>query len=246
MDINYKKFKVIVREGYESICAVVAEIIAGQIATQPDSVLGLATGSTPLGVYKKLVGTDFSRVTCFNLDEYHPIERTNHQSYHYFMMQNLFNRVNINPDNINIPSGEAVDFAAECDAYEEKIAASGGIDLQLLGIGPCGHVGFNEPAAIFPKQTHYVALDSSTIEANSRFFESTDKVPKHAITMGVGTIFSARHILLMATGSHKADIVEKVVLGDIDPQVSGSILQLHPNVTLAMDAAAAVKLLQSL
>ena len=247
MGKNYKNFKIVIKDDYDGASVAAANIIADFVAANPAGVLGLATGSTPEGAYAKLIEAhragkaDFSRIVSFNLDEYHPIEKTNSQSYDYFMRNKLFNHINIDPTNIHLPNGEASDPAVECAEYEAKIASAGGIGLQLLGIGVNGHIGFNEPAAAFSRATNHVTLDASTIEANSRFFDNADQVPKHALTMGIGTIFSAKQILIVVTGSGKADIIEKAVFGDIDPQVPASILQLHPDVTLVMDAAAAKK-----
>jgi glucosamine-6-phosphate deaminase len=252
MEKNYKNFKIIVKDDYDGASAATASIIADFVAANPSGALGLATGSTPEGAYAKLIEAnkagkaDFSQILTFNLDEYHPIEQTNSQSYVYYMKDKFFNHININPANTHLPNGEAADPVAECAAYEAKIAAAGGIGLQLLGIGFNGHIGFNEPAATFPKATNYVKLDASTIEANSRFFDNADQVPKHALTMGIGTIFAAKQVLMMVTGAGKADIIETAVFGDIDPQVPASILQLHPNVTLVMDAAAAIKIAKRL
>jgi len=246
LEKKFGNLKIIVAADYDGLSATAADIIAGQIAAKPDSVLGLATGSTPIGTYRALVekhkaGLDFSRITSFNLDEYFPIKQSNDQSYMYFMRENLFAHVNINPANINIPSGEVADAKAECAAYEAKIAVKG-LDLQLLGVGNNGHIGFNEPCDFFPKTTHHTALAQSTIDANARFFESTDDVPKHALTMGIGTIFQAKRILMVASGAGKADIMQKLFFGPITPQVPGSILQLHPDVTLVVDKDAATKL----
>ncbi|MCL2574571.1 MAG: glucosamine-6-phosphate deaminase [Defluviitaleaceae bacterium] len=247
MEKKYGNFTIIVKEDYDNASAVAADVITKFVKTNPAGVLGLATGSTPEGTYSKLAEAnhagkvDFSNITTFNLDEYHPISKTNDQSYDYFMRQKLFNHININPSNVHLPNGEA-DPHAECVAYEAKIEDAGGICLQLLGIGANGHIGFNEPDTHFPKKTHYCALDKSTIIANSRFFESADDVPKNALTMGIGTIFNAKEILLVVTGEGKADIIDKALFGKIDPQVPASILQLHPKVTLVMDKAAAAKI----
>ena len=253
MERTYKNFKIIIKDDYDGASAVAADIITGFITANPACVLGLATGSTPEGTYAKLIEAyragkaDFSRIATFNLDEYHPIEATNSQSYKYYMHDKLFNHININSRaNAHLPNGEATDPDAECTAYEAKIAAAGGIDLQLLGIGFNGHIGFNEPAPAFSKVTHYVALDASTIAANARFFDNPGQVPKHALTMGIGTIFGAKQILLMVTGAAKADIIEKAIFGDINPHLPASVLQLHSNVTLVMDAAAATKVVAQL
>jgi len=252
MEKSYNNLKIIIRDNYDDASAAAADIIAGFVTANPNGVLGLATGSTPEGAYAKLIEANkagklsFSRITTFNLDEYYPIQKSNNQSYDYFMRNKLFNHIDINPANIHLPNGETTDPQTECAAYEAKIVAAGGIGLQLLGIGPTGHIGFNEPAPVFPRATNYVELHAGTIEANARFFENYNQVPKHALTMGIGTIFAAKQILLVVTGAHKADIIEKAIFGDIDPQISASILQLHPNTTLVMDTAAATKVLAKL
>ncbi|MCL2415571.1 MAG: glucosamine-6-phosphate deaminase, partial [Defluviitaleaceae bacterium] len=220
-----------------------ASIIADQILLKPDSVLGLATGSTPIGTYRQLVNKhksgilDFSKITTFNLDEYFPILKDNDQSYVYFMHENLFKHVNINPKNIHIPNGEASDPKVECAFYEEKMQ-SYEIDLQILGLGANGHIGFNEPSEHFQLKTHHVELDSETINSNARFFNSIDDVPKSALTMGIGAIMNAKHVLLVINGAHKAEIAAKILFDDITPKIPGSILQLHPNVTVILDEAA--------
>ena len=239
---------VIIADDYEGLSAAAAEIMAEQIEASPDSVLGLATGSTPIGAYKQLIekykaGLCFANIKAFNLDEYFPIPKTNDQSYDYFMKDQLFNHINIKPENIHIPSGEVSDPQAECVRYEDAIRVAGGIDLQLLGLGLNGHIGFNEPDTHFPKTTQHTPLKQSTIDANSRFFESADDVPKHAITMGIGTIFAARNVVMLISGEAKADIAHAVICGNVDPQVPGSILQLHPNATIILDKAAAKHLL---
>ena len=248
MEKIIKNFRILITKDYDAMSEAATHTITEQIAAKPDSVLGLATGSTPIGTYAKLVqayktgSADFSNITTFNLDEYYPIGPENDQSYAYFMNDQLFKHVNISTANTNIPSGIASDAAAECDAYEAKITASGGIDLQLLGLGLNGHIGFNEPSTHFPAATHHTALDASTIAANARFFANPDDVPKHALTMGIGTIFAARHILMLISGAAKAKTAHNVLLGPITPQVPGSALQLHPNVTVILDEAAAAEL----
>ena len=245
MEKMYKNFEIVITPDYESLSRRAAEIIAAQITAKPDSVLGLATGSTPIGTYRNLVSMykenkiDFAKVTTFNLDEYHPIKKSDRQSYIHFMKDNLFNHVNIPPENAHIQSGEAEDVHGECVQYERLIENAGGIDLQLLGLGHNGHLGFNEPDDIFPQSTHYVALDESTITANSRMFDSIDDVPRHAITMGIGTIMQAEQILILISGTGKAEIAEKIIFGDITPKVPGSVLQLHRSVTVILDADAA-------
>ncbi|MBR5152457.1 MAG: glucosamine-6-phosphate deaminase [Clostridia bacterium] len=223
---------------YEELSRKAANIIAAQIIQKPECVLGLATGSTPLGAYDGLVKKyqdgelDFSTVTSVNLDEYAGLDGTNDQSYRYFMDTNLFNKVNIDKAKTHVPNGCAEDLAAEGARYDALIAELGGIDLQLLGIGLDGHIGFNEPDDCFTKETHEVELDPSTIEANARFFASIDDVPTSAITMGMQAIMQAKKVLLIANGAGKKEIVEKSFFGPITPQVPASILQLHPDVTV--------------
>ena len=218
---------------YEEMSAKAAEIIAAQITLKPNCVLGLDTGSTPVGIYKNLIEKnkngviDFSEVTSVNLDEYIGLTPENDQSYRYFMNNNLFNHVNINKEKTFVPNGMAQDTAKEGADYDARIKALGGIDIQLLGIGLDGHIGFNEPDSCFTKETHEVKLDESTIVANSRFFASIDDVPKSAITMGMGSIMSAKKVLLVANGENKREILEKAFFGPITPEVPASILQLH-------------------
>ena len=218
---------------YEELSRLGADIIAEQVKSKADSVLGLATGSSPIGIYKNLIDDynngklDFSSVTSVNLDEYIGLTSDNDQSYRYFMNTNLFDHINIDKSRTFVPSGVAGDIAAECEAYDANIERLGGIDVQLLGIGLDGHIGFNEPDSVFIKPTHEVKLDESTIIANARFFESIDDVPKSAVTMGMGGIMSAKKVLLIANGEAKRDIVEKAFFGPITPAVPASILQLH-------------------
>ena len=232
---------------YEEMSRKAAAVIASQIIAKPDSVLGLATGSTPIGTYKNLVAAynagdlDFSQIKSANLDEYRGITKDNDQSYYYFMNHNLFQHVNIDPANTNIPDGTNSDAAAECARYEKVIESLGGVDLQLLGLGHDGHIGFNEPCDHFDKTTHCVDLTEMTIEANKRFFASIDDVPRQAYTMGCGTIMKARKILILVSGADKADILYQVVNGPVTPQVPASILQFHPDVILIADEAAMSK-----
>ncbi len=229
--------KFITVENYETLSRKAAAIIAAEVIAKPNCVLGLATGSSPIGTYKNLIewykngDLDFSEVTSINLDEYAGLDGSNDQSYRYFMNNNLFDYINIDKANTFVPDGKATDLEAECEAYDNRIKDMG-IDIQLLGIGLDGHIGFNEPDSIFTKETHLVTLDPSTIEANARFFESIDDVPKTAVTMGMGGIMSAKKVLLIANGSAKKAILEKAFFGPIDPQVPASILQLHPDVTV--------------
>ncbi len=223
---------------YEELSEKAAAIIASQVIMKPDCVLGLATGSSPVGTYKNLIkayenGTlDFSKVTSVNLDEYVGLDGSSDQSYRYFMNENLFKGINIKPENTYVPNGKAADLKAEGEAYDARIKEFGGIDLQLLGIGLDGHIGFNEPDEFFTKETHEVVLDESTIKANARFFEKESDVPRTAITMGMMSIMQAKKILLVANGAAKKDILEKAFFGPIDPKVPASILQLHPDVTV--------------
>ncbi|MCL1844564.1 MAG: glucosamine-6-phosphate deaminase [Defluviitaleaceae bacterium] len=238
---------ILVQKNYDDLSKKCAELIKAQIAAKSDSVLGLATGSTPLGTYKELIRMnhagelDFSRAIAFNLDEYFPIKKSSDQSYHYYMRENLFKHVNF--AQTFIPDGEAPDAAKECAAYDEKIAAQGGIDLQILGIGNNGHIGFNEPDDKFTSATNHTLLDESTIKANARFFASESEVPRHSLTMGIGTIFRAKKIILLASGAGKADAIFKATRGPITPQMPASVLQLHPDVTIIADEDAA-KLIQ--
>lgn len=230
--------KFIEAKSYEDLSRKAANIISAQIILEPESVLGLATGSTPIGTYQNLVkgyqngDLDFSRVRTINLDEYCGLSTDHEQSYRYFMNYHLFNHINIDRNNTNVPNGCADDLQEECSRYEKLIASLGGIDLQLLGIGHNGHIAFNEPNSYFEKDTHVVELKESTIQANARFFNSIDEVPKKAISMGIQSIMRARKILLIANGSDKKDIVMKSVYGPITPEVPASILQLHPDCTV--------------
>ena len=233
--------KIYKAKDYKDMSRKAANIISAQVIMKPNCVLGLATGSTPIGTYDQLVewynkgDLDFSEVTTVNLDEYKGLPRTNDQSYYYFMHQHLFDRVNIDPERTNVPNGMEPDAEKECGRYEELIRSLGGVDLQLLGLGHNGHIGFNEPCDSFPQDVHVVDLTESTIEANKRFFASADDVPKQAYTMGVGTILRAKAILLVVSGKDKAEALNAVVNGPITPQVPGSVLRLHPNVIIVAD-----------
>ena len=232
---------------YEEMSRKAAAVIASQIISKPDSVLGLATGSTPIGTYKHLVAAykagdlDFSQIKSANLDEYRGLTKDNDQSYYYFMNNHLFQHVNIDPANTNIPDGTNNDPDAECARYEEVIKSLVGVDLQLLGLGHDGHMGFNEPCDHFDKITHCVDLTEMTIEANKRFFASADDVPRQAYTMGCGTIMRAKKILILVSGADKADILYQVVNGPVTPQVPASLLQFHSDVILIADEAAMSK-----
>lgn len=236
--------RIIVTKDYEEMSRKAANIIAAQVIMKPDSALGLATGSSPIGAYKLLVegykkeDLDFSEITSINLDEYVGLPAEHNQSYAYFMKDNLFNHVNIDMNNVFLPNGMETDETKECKRYDEVIATRGPIDLQLLGLGENGHIGFNEPDMSFAKGTHKVSLTESTIQANSRLFNSIDEVPKFAYSMGVGSIFSAKHILLIASGEKKADALCKAIYGPVTPEVPASALQFHNNVTIVADEAA--------
>lgn len=225
-----------------------AEIIAQAIAAKPNTVLGLATGSTPVAMYKELIRmnkageVDFAKVRSYNLDEYIGLDGTHDQSYRYFMDDNLFNHVNIDKANTHVPCGTGADHAADAKHYDEMIDAAGGIDVQVLGIGNNGHIGFNEPLTPFTSMTHIVKLTDSTREANKRFFASIDDVPTHAVTMGIHTVMQARSIILMAFGEGKAEIIKKTVEGRPEIAVPASLLQLHEDVEIYLDEAAASKL----
>lgn len=240
--------KIYKAKDYKDMSRKAANIISAQVIMKPNCVLGLATGSTPIGTYDQLVewynkgDLDFSEVTTVNLDEYKGLPRMNDQSYYYFMHQHLFDRVNIDPERTNVPNGMEPDAEKECGRYEELIRSLGGVDLQLLGLGHNGHIGFNEPGEAFEKETHCVDLTESTIEANKRFFASADDVPKQAYTMGIKTIMQAKKILIVVNGENKADIVERAFFGPVTPEVPASILQLHNDVTLVGDEAALAKI----
>lgn len=230
-------------KSYEELSQKAADIIAAQIILKPDCILGLATGSSPVGTYKRLIEDnkngkiDFSKITSVNLDEYVGLDGSNDQSYRYFMNANLFNYVNIDKEKTFVPNGCAKDLKAEGENYDSMIKALGGIDLQLLGIGLDGHIGFNEPDSVFTSATHEVKLDESTIKANARFFANEDEVPKTAITMGMMSIMQAKKVLLIANGTAKKEILEKAFFGPVDPMVPASILQLHPDVTVIYSEA---------
>ena len=233
--------KLVLCKNYEEISKKAAELIAEQINAKPDSVLGLATGVTPVGTYSRLIEmyknneVDFKDVVSFNLDEYYPISRENPQSYYSFMKENFFNKININPENTHIPNGEAENPEEECTAYENEIEKYGGIDLQILGIGRNGHIGFNEPSDVLNSTTHLTSLTEDTIEANSHFFEDRSKVPAYALTMGMATIFKAKKILLLATRSSKLNAIKTLMSDDITTTTPATMLKMHPDVTIICD-----------
>lgn len=229
----------------DAIGAAAATLFASCVIGKPHAVLGLATGSTPIPTYQKMAelyrmgAVDFSEVTTFNLDEYVGLNHEHEQSYYYFMMENLFRHINVPHSQIHVLSGTAEDPVAECLAYEENIRAAGGIDLQILGIGRNGHIAFNEPSDSFASSTQVVELTPSTIEANTRFFASSDEVPRQALSMGIGSIMQARSIVLIATGSDKAQAVKDMITGPVTPRCPASVLQLHPSVNIMLDNEAA-------
>ena len=237
-----------IHENYENMCRAAAHVIARTLNAKPNAVLGLATGSTPLGVYRELVrmhqadGLDFSQVTTFNLDEYVGLNRDDPNSYHYFMHENLFRHINIPRQNIYIPSGTTDNYEAFCQWYEDAIVKAGGIDLQLLGIGSDGHIAFNEPSSSLGSRTRIKTLARQTIEDNARFFPRAEDVPIYAITMGVGTILEARRILLLAAGENKSDAIARAIEGPITSMITASALQLHRDTECILDEAAASRL----
>ncbi len=237
--------KIIEAKDYQDMSRKAANIISAQIIIKPNCVLGLATGSTPIGTYKQLINwynkgdIDFSQVNTVNLDEYKGLESDNPQSYYYFMHENFFKHVNIDLRKVHIPNGMEENIEKECSRYDQLIASLGGVDLQLLGLGNNGHIGFNEPFESFNKTTHCVTLTQSTIDANARFFSATEDIPRYAYTMGIGNIMNANKIVLIVSGSAKAQILKEVVEGPILPNVPASILQLHKDVTVVADQEAA-------
>ena len=237
--------EVFVAGSYEALSKKAASIVAGAINQKPKFLLGLATGTSPIGLYEELANlnhegrVDFSGVTTYNLDEYYPIDPANDQSYRYFMNKHLFNNINIDMDNTHVLFGQAPDWKVECETYDKAIADFGGIDLQVLGIGNNGHIGFNEPGKDFIWGTHRVELTESTIEANSRLFNSADEVPRAALSMGIGNIMCAKQVVLVANGPKKAQAIKDALEGEISPYCQASILQLHKNVTFILDEEAA-------
>lgn len=240
--------RIIITESYEEMSTAAARIVAGQLYLKPNSVLGLATGSTPLLMYQKLVqvheqiGLDFSEAISFNLDEYLGLEPENPQSYHYFMHEHFFDKINIKPENIYIPNGNPDNLVKECKHYDKLIANKGGMDLQILGIGQNAHIGFNEPDIKFEATTHKVKLDEETIEANARFFTTPKDVPRYAISMGIKTIMLAKKVILLANGKNKAEAIYKAIYGGVRPDAPASILQLHQDVIVIVDKEAAALL----
>lgn len=240
--------KIIRAKDYEDMSRKAANILAAQVILKPESVLGLATGSTPIGVYNHMAqlckeeGVDFSKASTVNLDEYRGLGHDHEQGYYYFMNQHLYSKINIDLSRVHVPNGLEADPAKESARYEELIRSLGGVDIQLLGIGHDGHIGFNEPNTHFDGDTHCVDLTEMTIQANKRFFASADEVPRQAYTMGIGTIMRARKILMVISGKDKAEITAAALTGPVTPQVPASILQFHPDVTVIGDPEALSKL----
>ncbi len=240
--------EVVIRDTIDEVSKLSAEIIADIIRRKPRAILGLATGSTPVGTYKELIrlhkeeGLDFSRVITFNLDEYVGLTHDHPQSYHYFMWDNLFKHINVNAKNVHIPDGTAKDVPGFCREYEEQIVKAGGLDAQLLGIGSNGHIAFNEPGSSLGSRTRVKTLDDRTRQDNARFFSNLNEVPKYAITMGIGTIMEARQLILLANGAGKAEAIAQTCEGPITAMVPATIVQLHPKATIVVDKAAGTKL----
>lgn len=236
---------VLIYDTEEQIGIAAGNYMCGQVLQKPDSVLGLATGSTPIKAYKQMIDlyskgvVDFSQVTTFNLDEYVNLDVKDKNSYHTFMHENLFDHVNIPEENTNFLDGNAQDLEQECRDYEKKIKKAGGIDIQLLGIGSNGHIAFNEPADCFQRWSHVVTLKESTVKDNSRFFKSIDEVPTQAVTMGIGSIMQAKKILIIALGTNKAKAIKQLIDGNVTPMCPASVLQFHTDVTLMLDKGAA-------
>jgi len=233
---------------YEAMSERAAEIVTHQIRKKPDSVIGFATGSTPLGLYQRLAqnhqarGLDFSKITTFNLDEYVGLPPSHNQSYHYFMWTNLFDHINVDPSKVHIPQGMADDIDDFCQWYERRIEQAGGLDLQILGIGANGHIAFNEPGSSLGSRTRIKTLTEETTQNNARFFDDPDEVPRYAITMGVGTIMAAKTVLLLSSGESKANAIRATLEGPITAMVPATIVQLHQRAYVIIDEAAASKL----
>lgn len=241
-----------ITKDYDEMSKKAADLLASVVNEIDQPILGLATGGTPAGMYEELIRmnksgqVDFSKTTAFNLDEYYPISKESDQSYYYFMRENLFKHINIDMENTHIPDGSAEDCDAESEAYDKKIRETGGVDMQVLGIGSNGHIAFNEPADYFSTKTQRTDLTEGTIQDNSRFFENIEDVPKEAITMGIGTIMNSKRIMLLASGKAKAEVIKETILGKVTPQVPASILQFHKDVTMILDEEAAEELLKAL
>lgn len=239
--------EVIIQPTVDAATTLAAEVMTRVIRDKPNAVLGLATGSTPLPLYQKLIAMDldWSQVTTFNLDEYVGLAKTHPQSYHSYMWENFLGKINIKPENAHIPDGNASDIPAFCKSYEHEIKEAGGLDFQLLGIGTDGHIGFNEPSSSLASRTRIKTLTPRTRADNARFFGSEDEVPQHVITMGIGTIMEAREIMLLAFGDNKSTAIAATVEGPITALVPASILQMHPTAKIFLDEQAASRLAKS-
>ena len=243
--MNQTTMRIIKADNYDEMSQIAAEIFISKIKQKPDAVLGLATGSTPLGLYKNLIedhqknGTSYQQIHTVNLDEYIGLSKDNPNSYHSYMMNNLFKYLDIPQNHIHLPHGDAVDLLQECERYETIINDLGNVELQVLGIGKNGHIGFNEPGTPFSSKTHIIELKESTRQANARFFNHLDEVPKQAITMGISTIMKSKEIILLASGEAKAEATYKLIHGDLTEQLPASILKQHPAVTVIVDKEAA-------
>ncbi len=249
---NYNGIKIIIKDSYEDMSKKAAQLIGAQVTLKPNSVLGLATGSTPEGTYKNLIEMyrndilDFSETITFNLDEYFNLDEKNENSYAYYMNEKFFNHINVKKENIYIPSGITGNVKKTCLDYDKLIFSYGKIDLQLLGIGTNGHIGFNEPDVHFEAGTHLVDLDDKTIESNARFFKNIDEVPKQAISMGIRNIMQSKKVILLANGSSKVDAVYKMLFQEITPSLPASILQVHNDVTIIVDKVIGEMILKNL
>lgn len=249
-NIKILNFDIYIANDYREMSKKAAELLVELVNRKQNPILGLATGGTPIGMYNEIIKmnrngiVDFSTTTTFNLDEYYPIKKTNKQSYNYFMKETLFNHINIDLKNTYIPDGEAEDSLLESETYDQMVRDTGGIDLQILGIGSNAHIAFNEPSDTFPTKTQKNRLTQNTIKDNARFFNDMEDVPKEAITMGIGTIMNAKKIMLIANGQGKAQAIKDMIIGDVRPEVPASILQFHPCVKVILDEEAAGELLK--
>jgi len=240
--------EIVICPTYEELSKAAACVVADVVRNKPGAILGGATGSSPIGLYKELIrmhteeGLDFSQITTFNLDEYVGLSADHPQSYHYFMFDNLFNHINVPPENIHVPSGTEDDYETYCAKYEKQIKEAGGIDIQILGLGSDGHIAFNEPGSSLASRTRKVTLARQTIDDNARFFDKREDVPVHAISMGVGTILEARKLLMVVNGENKADALAAAVEGPVTCMCTASALQLHPDAIVFADEKAAAKL----
>lgn len=252
MKINYNSMMIYVKDNYDEMSKKAARMIGAQVTLKGNSVVGLATGSTPEGMYQELVKmhqneeVDFSEITTFNLDEYYQLPTDNNQSYAYYMNENFFKHVNVPVESVHIPNGISEDVDRVCEDYDQAIRDAGNMDIQILGIGNNGHIGFNEPDVKFEAGTHLVDLDMDTIEANARFFDSIDDVPRQAISMGIRNIMHSKKIVLVANGEKKAKILKEMLFGPVTPNVPASVLQLHNDVTIILDQLAAADILDEL